>query len=228
MQPAILMRGHLITFEGGEGAGKSTQVAALAKRLSGMGIATVATREPGGSPGAEIIRKILLSGAAKTLGPDGEAVLFAAARADHIEALLKPALAAGKWIICDRYINSTRVYQGAVGKVGDAFIKGLEKLTVGDVLPELTFILDVPANVGLARAHERRGNGSTDRFESQDLGFHEALNAAFRDIAKNEPERCVLIDSNRPADVVAADIWRIVRKRLSPENAPLTFEELVR
>src|SRR5262249_383877 len=125
------MMGKFITFEGGEGTGKSTQARLLAKKLSGIGIGVLVTREPGGSPGAEIIRQILLSGAAERLGPDGEALLFAAARADHLDIVIKPALRSGKWVICDRFLDSTRVYQGIVGKVGLPFIKGLEKLTVG-------------------------------------------------------------------------------------------------
>jgi len=222
------MRGSFITFEGGEGAGKSTQAAALAKKLATMGIAAVLTREPGGSPGAEIIRHVVLSGAAKPLGADAEAMLFAAARADHLDTLIGPALARGKWVVCDRFIDSTRVYQGVLGKVDRTFIKGLEKLIVGDALPDVTFVLDLPAEIGLARARERRGEGTPDRFEGEGLAFHEALNAAFRDIARCEPQRCVLIDANRPKDKIAADIWRQVRKRLHPETAPMTLEEIAR
>ena len=154
------MAGKFITFEGGEGTGKSTQAPLLAKRLSGIGIGVLLTREPGSSPGAEIIRHVLLSGAAKRLGPNAEALLFAAARADHLDTVIKPALRSGKWVVCDRFIDSTRAYQGIVGNVGLPFIKGLEKLTVGDSKPDLTFILDLPAEVGLARAHARRGDHS--------------------------------------------------------------------
>jgi len=220
------MRGSFITFEGGEGAGKSTQAATLAKKLATMGIGIVVTREPGGSPGAEIIRHVLLSGAAKPLGAEVETILFAAARADHLETLIKPSLAASKWVICDRFLDSTRVYQGVLGHVDRPFIKGLEKVTVGDTLPDLTFILDVPAETGLARARARRGQGVPDRFESEDITCHETLNAAFRDIARDEPQRCVLINAARPKDKIAAEIWRQVRKRLHPETAPMTLEEI--
>src|SRR5262249_41782226 len=149
------MAGKFITFEGGEGTGKSTQARLLAKKLSGTGVGVLLTREPGGSPGAEIIRQVLLSGAAKRLGPDAEALLFAAARAGHLDTVIKAALRSGKWVICDRFLDSTRVYQGVVGKVGLPFIKGLEKLTVGNSKPGLTFILDLPAELGLARARSR-------------------------------------------------------------------------
>src|ERR1700686_3179985 len=138
------MRGRFITFEGGEGTGKSTQAALLAQRLRSMGIGIVLTREPGGSPGAEIIRHVLLSGAAKSLGPDAEAILFAAAREDHVRCTIEPALAAGKWVVCDRFADSTRVYQGALGQVDRRLIKGLERVSIGALLPDLTLILDLP------------------------------------------------------------------------------------
>ena len=222
------MRGRFITFEGGEGAGKSTQAAALANRLAGFGIGVVLTREPGGSPGAEIIRHVVLSGAARPLGAEAEALLFAAARADHLNTVIKPALARRKWVVCDRFVDSTRVYQGVLGKVSPSFLKGLERLTVGDALPDLTFILDVPANIGLGRAANRRGDDAPDRFESEDIAYHQALNAAFREIADKEPQRCVLIDASRPEDKIAAEVWRHVGTRLHPETAPMSFEEFVR
>src|SRR5512141_1605544 len=172
------MRGRFITFEGGEGSGKSTHAKRLAEKLRSLGLEVVLTREPGGSPGAEIIRHILLSGLTKPLGPETEAILFAAARDDHVRATIRPALAAGKWVICDRFIDSTRVYQGVLGKVDAKLIRGLERVTVGAVMPDLTFLLDVPANVGLARAKTRRGAGSADRFEAESVEYHEALREA--------------------------------------------------
>jgi dTMP kinase len=219
------MAGKFITFEGGEGAGKSTQAALLAKRLSIAGIGVVQTREPGGSPGAEIIRHILLSGATRRFGAGLEALLFAAARADHLDTLIIPALQAGKWVICDRFIDSTRVYQGIVGKVELPFIRGLERLTVGNFRPDLTFILDLPAETGLARAHARRGDDAPDRFETEDLAYHQALNAGFRTIAAEKKKRCVLIDASRPAEQVADEIWRVVFRRLDPATASSTLEE---
>ena len=201
------MRGHFITFEGGEGSGKSTHAAALAERLKPFGIDVVLTREPGGSPGAEIIRHILLSGIAKPLGAETEAILFAAARDDHVRATIRPALAAGKWVICDRFIDSTRVYQGALGKVDAKLIRSLERVTVGAAMPDLTFILDVPAKVGLARAKRRRGTDATDRFEAEALEFHEACARPIRRSPTQEPKRCVVIDGRAPRDIVSERIW---------------------
>ena len=216
------MRGSFITFEGGEGSGKSTHARLLADRLNQIGLEVVLTREPGGSPGAEIIRHILLSGLAKPLGPETETILFAAARDDHVRNTIAPALAQGKWVVCDRFYDSTRVYQGVAGKVDLRLIRGLERVTVGDAVPDLTFILDVPANLGLARASRRRGKEeSVDRFESENLQFHEALRAAYKLLAKVEPKRCILIDGRNARDVVAEDIWKIVVKRLRPELARL-------
>jgi dTMP kinase len=222
------MRGRFITFEGGEGVGKSTQAAALARNLSAFGVATVLTREPGGSPGAELIRNVLLSGIAKSLGAEAEAMLFAAARSDHLDTVIRPKLALGKWVVCDRFVDSTRIYQGALGNVSRGLLRAMERAVVGDDMPELTFILDLPAEIGLERARARRGAAAADRFENEDISYHEALNAAFRDLAKEEPKRCLLIDSNRTADKIEADIWRHVRTRLHPETAPLSLEEVGR
>src|SRR5580658_1572590 len=138
------MRGKFITFEGGEGTGKSTQAAMLAHRLQSLGLGVLLTREPGGSPGAEVIRHVLLSGAAKPLGADAEAMLFAAAREDHVRCTIEPGLAAGKWVICDRFVDSTRVYQGALGQVDRRLIKGLERVSIGDLMPNLFIIRDAP------------------------------------------------------------------------------------
>ena len=211
------MRGRFITFEGGEGSGKSTHAALLAKHLEHLDIGVVLTREPGGSAGAEIIRHILLSGIAKPLGAETEAILFAAARDDHVRKTIRPALLAGKWVICDRFIDSTRVYQGALGKVDAALIRSLERVTVGAAMPDLTFLLDVPANVGLARAKRRRGGSSTDRFEAESVEFHEALRRAYLALAESEPKRCVVIDGRAPRDIVAKRIWDTVDARLQPK-----------
>lgn len=219
------MRGKFITLEGGEGTGKSTQAQALAARLRALGIAVTVTREPGGSPGAEVIRHVLLSGAAKPLGADAEAILFAAAREDHIAHTIKPALDRGHWVVCDRFADSTRVYQGVLGHVDRRLINRLEKITVGDNRPDLTLILDAPAETGLARAHARRGNGAIDRFESEDLAFHNRLREAYHQLAISEPERCVLIDATEPPDRVAERIWSVVTRKLDPATAPLAIEE---
>jgi dTMP kinase len=213
------LRGHFITFEGGEGSGKSTHAATLAQRLKSLGLDVVLTREPGGSTGAEIIRHILLSGIAKPLGAETEAILFAAARDDHVRNTIMPALESGQWVICDRFIDSTRVYQGALGNVDQRVIRGLERVTVGSAVPELTFILDVPARVGLARAGQRRGKKAADRFEAESMEFHERLRKAYRALATEEPARCIVIDGRASPDVVANRIWAIVQNRLKPEKA---------
>ncbi|HEY6254895.1 MAG TPA: dTMP kinase [Xanthobacteraceae bacterium] len=220
------MRGRFITFEGGEGTGKSTQAAALAQRLRAMGIGVVLTREPGGSPGAEIIRHVLLSGAAKALGPDAEAILFAAARDDHVVSTIEPALARGRWVVSDRFVDSTNVYQGALGHVNPLLLGGLRRVTIGTLKPDLTFILDVPAEVGLDRASQRRGEAGADRFEAESLDFHERLREAYLHLAASEPDRCVLIDARDAQAAVTTRIWDTVAKRLDPATAPVTFEDV--
>jgi len=210
------MRGKFITFEGGEGTGKSTQAALLALRLSSLGISVQVTREPGGSPGAEAIRYVLLSGAAKPLGPEAEAMLFAAARDDHVQQTILPALAAGKWVICDRFADSTRVYQGVVGAVDRRLIKALERVTIGVLQPDLTLVLDVPVEVGLMRASGRRRRASPDRFEAENIEFHQKLRAAYLALAASEKERCVVIDAKAPKQSVAKQIWEVVNVRLKP------------
>ncbi len=208
------MRGKFITFEGGEGSGKSTHASMLAERLKALDIDCVLTREPGGSAGAEIVRHIILSGIAKPLGAETETILFAAARDDHVRMTIEPALAAGQWVISDRFIDSTRVYQGALGKVDMKLIRGLERVTVGATMPDLTFVLDVPTNVGLARAKSRRGGGAADRFESESTEYHDDLRRGFLVLAEREPERIVVIDGRALRDVVAEKIWQAVENRL--------------
>ena len=219
-------RGKFITFEGGEGTGKSTQAATLARRLESLGLGVLLTREPGGSTGAEIIRHVLLSGAAKPLGAEVEAMLFAAAREDHIRCTIRPALAAGKWVICDRFADSTRVYQGTLGKVDERFLNALDRVSIGRLGPDLTIVLDVPVALGLERAAERRGNGSPDRFEAEDVNAHERLRAAYLALAASEPQRCVLIDASGVKEEVAKRVWQAVNTRLEPATAPLIFENL--
>jgi len=214
----VCMDGHFITFEGGEGSGKSTHAAMLAQRLKSLGLEVVLTREPGGSTGAEIIRHILLSGIAKPLGAETEAILFAAARDDHVRNTILPALQSGQWVISDRFIDSTRVYQGALGHVDQRLIRSLERVTVGPAFPELTFILDVPAQIGLARATRRRGQDIVDRFESESVEFHEKLRQAYRALASEEPKRCIVIDGRAPRDVVSEKIWSVVQERLHPKR----------
>ena len=219
------MRGKFITFEGGEGTGKSTQAAMLALRLEALGLGVLLTREPGGSPGAEIIRHVLLSGAAKPLGPDAEAMLFAAAREDHVRCAIEPALGAGKWVVCDRFADSTRVYQGTLGAVDLRLIKGLERVSIGDLVPDLTLILDTPVEVTMERVALRRGDAKADRFEAEGMQFHQKLREAFLAVAADEPRRCVVIDTNAPRKTVAKLIWDTVQSRLDPATAPYDFRE---
>lgn len=221
------MRGRFITFEGGEGTGKSTQAARLALRLESLGVSVLLTREPGGSPGGEIMRHVLLSGAAKPLGPEVEAMLFAAARNDHIRCKIEPALAGGKWVVCDRFADSTRVYQGTLGQIDERLIKALERVSIGDFYPDLTFVLDVPVAVALERAKSRRGDSAPDRFEAEEIEFHEKLRGAYLALAAAEPQRCVILDARAGKDAVAKRVWDTVNVRLDPAMVPLTYENLV-
>ena len=199
-------RGLFITFEGGEGAGKSTQIERLAKHLRARRLPVVTTREPGGSPGAEAVRHVLLSGAAEAFGPAMEAILFAAARSDHVEQLIKPAVASGKIVLCDRFVDSHRVYQGVTGDLDPKFMAALERTSVGDMFPDLTIILDIEPREGLRRAAERRGSETADRFEKESLAIHNRRRKAFLSIAKSEPDRCVVVDAGREADEIATEI----------------------
>jgi dTMP kinase len=164
------------------------------------------------------MRVLLLNGVAKPLGPTAETMLFAAARDDHVHSTIEPALSRGAWVISDRFMDSTRIYQGALGNVDPRLIRALERVTIGEVVPDLTFILDVPVEVGMARIKGR--GGERDRFESEDLEFHIQLREAFRDAAEREPKRCVLIDASQNADLVAVRIWMSVVERLLKGRAP--------
>ena len=214
MRHETVETGRLITFEGGEGAGKSTQVCILVDRLLRAGRRAIATREPGGSPAAEDIRETLLSGKVKQFGPFAEALLFSIARQDHIDTVISDALARGQWVVCDRFLDSTRAYQGATGGVPAPVISALERLTLHGIMPNLTIVLDIPVEEGLARMARRRG--APDRFESQDIAQHERIRKAFLTIAEEEPGRCVVIDARKPEALVAEDVWEAVAERLSP------------
>lgn len=207
-----------ITLEGGEGTGKSTQARLLAERLEAAGLECVITREPGGSPFAERIRDLLLGGDLPARAPVSEALLFLAARADHLAHVIAPALAAGRAVICDRFSDSTLVYQGIAGRVPLTTLTELDRLIVGDLKPDLTLIVDLPPEIGLARASARRAAGAgVDPFEQRALPFHETLRTGFRTIAENHPDRCVLIDGAGSIDEVAARVWSAVRQRLATE-----------
>ena len=215
-QAPRLSPGRLVTFEGGEGGGKTTQIMRLAEKLAAAGIMAITTREPGGTPTAEAVRRFLLSGAAKSLGAEGEAVLFAAARADHIDSLIRPALKRGEWVLCDRFTDSTRAYQGAAG-VDEALLDALERITVWPTTPDVTIILDIPVEIGMIRANRRAANAGAlpDRFESDSMDEQRHRREVFLDIARREPKRCVVVDASRPESEVAIAIWREISTRLN-------------
>ena len=223
--PTSLNGGLFITFEGGEGAGKSTQILRLADRLRGQGHDVLVTREPGGSPGAEAVRHVLLSGAAEPLGPRMEALLFAAARSDHVEQVIRPAVERGSIVLCDRFLDSTRVYQGVTGDLDPAFVAALERIVVNGMTPDLTLILDLDPVEGLRRAGERRGvDAAADRFEKETIAIHERRREAFLDIAMREPDRCVLIDAGGRVDDVAARIQAAVDRLISDREGKAAAE----
>jgi dTMP kinase len=207
-----MARGKFITFEGGEGTGKSTQARLLAERLRARGLAVVLTREPGGAPGAEAIRKLLVEGDPGRWDATTEALLHYAARRAHLTQTVWPALKRGEWVVSDRFADSTMAYQGIAMGLGREAIEALHALAVGDFAPDLTLVLDIPVDVGLARAGAR--GGAEDRYERMGAAFHQTLRAAFRDIAEAEPERCVLIDVQADIDAVAARVWEMVAAAL--------------
>ncbi|WP_372786086.1 dTMP kinase [Phenylobacterium sp.] len=208
MQP-----GQFITLEGGEGAGKSTQLVRLVTRLRDGGREVVATREPGGSPGGEAIRELVLKGNADRWSPVTETLLMYAARRDHIERVIRPALERGAWVVCDRFSDSTRAYQGAAGGADPALIAALETFILEDTRPDMTLIFDLPVEVGLERAHARAG--AEMRFESKGQAFHERLREGFLAIARAEPERCAVIDATGSLDEVEEAVWAAVWGRIS-------------
>ncbi len=211
--------GLFVSFEGGEGAGKSTQIRRLAERLRERGHEVLVTREPGGSPGAEAVRHVLLSGAAEMFGTRMEAILFAAARNDHVEDVIRPALSRGTIVLCDRFMDSSRVYQGVTGNLEPDYIEALQRVAVNGVVPHCTLMLDIPAEVGLERARKRASAVTApDRFEKEEMQTHEKRREAFLDIAAREPERCHVIDAQRSEDEIAAEIAEIVDKRLGAAN----------
>lgn len=203
-----MTRGRFITFEGGEGSGKSTQVGLLAERLRGTGIETVITREPGGTPLGESIRTLVLESAPE---PVTELLLFAAARAEHVAKVIRPALDHGTWVVSDRFVDSTRVYQGRLAGVPQDLISAIEARSVAPTCPDLTIVLDLPAEESRKRTEAR---GALSRFDAEHAEYHERLREAFRAIARAEPARCLVIDGNRAPDEIAADVWRAVESRL--------------
>ena len=226
MTSSFPTRGRLITFEGGEGVGKSTQIAFLSAYLRSLHLEVVVTREPGGTSKAEIIRRALLSGAFKSFGPLAETALFAAARIDHIEKLIAPALCKGAWVLCDRFMDSSRAYQGANGGVDPESMRWIEAASVGEILPDLTLILDLDPAEGLLRAQQRRQSDETpDRFEAEALSFHLALRRAFYDIAVTHPQRCRMIDAAAPVEDVAQMIKSCINERFFNSGTKISNRE---
>lgn len=202
--------GLFVTFEGGEGAGKSTQIRRLADQLRRRGHDVLMTREPGGSPGAEAVRHVLLSGAAEEFGVRMEAILFAAARNDHVEEVIRPALESGAIVLCDRFIDSSRVYQGVTGNLEPDFIEALQRVAIDGVVPDCTLILDLPAEVGLKRARKRGAENAPDRFEREEIETHEKRREAYLEIAEAEPGRCHVVNAERSEDEIAGEILAII------------------
>ncbi len=209
--------GRLITFEGGEGVGKSTQVKALGARLNAQGLEVIITREPGGCPGAEAIRELLVTGDVGRWAPASEALLHFAARYEHVENVIKPALAKGQWVICDRFTDSTMAYQGYGMGLGRDKILALQQLVLESFSPDMTIILDMPVSKGLARAAGRNnvsGAVREDRYEKMNMAFHARLRDAFLDIAHREPKRCLVVNAEDNIDEISAIIWSAVDERL--------------
>ncbi len=207
-----MKRGKFITFEGGEAAGKSTQAKRLAERLQQLRISVIVTREPGGTPVGEDVRDLILKD--RPTDPVTELLLFAAARAEHVTSVIRPALDDGVWVISDRFIDSTRVYQGKLYGLERAFIEELERFTVAPDYPDLTLILDLPASAGIERAERR---GTLSRYDAERIETHEALRKGFLEIATEEPERCVLIDGHLPVESVETAVWQAVTAHLLAE-----------
>jgi dTMP kinase len=214
---------RFITFEGGEGVGKSTQVKRLLVRLNRMDIEAVRTREPGGTPKAEAVRAFILQGRSESWGAGAEAVLFAAARYDHVSSLIAPSLDSGKWVISDRFHDSTRAYQGLTGGVDDKLIRGLETLALDGHQPDITFILDMDPATAFARVNNReleKALATTgDRFEKEDLEWHRRLRQSFLAIAKANPERCVVLPAGQSEDALEQEIWDTLIRRFSELEA---------
>jgi len=207
-----MSRGCFITFEGGEGTGKSTQIALLVKKLKTTGLQVVETREPGGSKGAEKIRQLLVTGNPQSWSPLAEALLISAARDDHLRRVIAPAIEDGKFVVCDRYIDSTSAYQGVGGSVNRELLKALETHVVGTYIPDLTLIFDLDPKIGLDRA-KARAQGSEDRFEAKGLAYHQKIRQAFIDIAQKYPERCVIVDASHGVNDIEERVWQIISDR---------------
>lgn len=206
------MRGSFITFEGGEGSGKSTQVKLLCDTLTAKNVVHIATREPGGTESAERIRDLVVNGATDAWQPATETLLFYAARLEHVHRLIKPSLEEGRHVICDRFSDSTLVYQGIGKDLSEYYVQMLHKLTLGNFAPDLTFILDISPQEGLRRAQER--NHKEKRFEDMPMDFHRRIRAGFLAIAAREPRRCVVLDAGQDPKTLHTRIVNVVSQRL--------------
>lgn len=205
-----MSRGRFITIEGGEGTGKTTQAALLTEALRARRVVVVPTREPGGAPGAEEIRDLLVNGDVGRWDTMSEALLHFAARREHLRRTVLPALERGEWVVCDRFADTTMAYQGYGQGLGPGIVARLYRMVVGDFVPDLTVVLDLPVAAGLSRARER---GGPDRYERMDEGFHERLRQGYLTIARREPGRCAVIDASPPAAEVHAVVLAVVQER---------------
>ena len=212
MAVADTSQGRFITLEGGEGAGKSTQITRLAARLRAKGISIEETREPGGTEGADAVRSLIVEGAGDRWDAVSEGLLLYAARRDHVERRIKPALAGGSWVLCDRFSDSTMAYQGYAHGLGKKWVSDLDKLTLQGFRPDFTIVLDLPIEIGLKRAAAR---GGPDRFEKLGTEFHEALREGFLEIARSEPDRVAVIDADAPADDIEVAVFAAVAAKFS-------------
>jgi dTMP kinase len=211
---AATRRGLLITFEGGEGGGKSTQIAALKTRLEAAGHDVIQTREPGGTPLGEFVRNLLQHDAAgQDMSPEAELLLFAASRAQHVRELIAPAIATGKIVLCDRFLDSTTVYQGVARAIDSQQVEAINQFAVGETQPELTILIDLPPEIGLARVHAR-SDGKLDRIEQEAIEFFQAVRQGYLDLSATNPKRFVVLDGSRSIETMSEEIWETVSTRI--------------
>jgi dTMP kinase len=210
------MTGLFITFEGGEGCGKSTQIAALKARLEAMGKTVVQTREPGGTALGESVRNLLqYDDAGQGMSPEAELLLFAASRAQHVRELIVPAIAEGQIVLCDRFLDSTTVYQGVARAIDSKKVDTINQFAIGDTNPDLTILIDLPPEIGLARVHAR-SDGQLDRMEKEAIGFFQAVRQGYLDLAKSEPKRFLVLDGSQSVEELEAQIWQKVEATFLP------------
>lgn len=210
------MTGLFITFEGGEGCGKSTQIAALKARLEAMGKTVVQTREPGGTPLGESVRNLLqYDDAGQGMSPEAELLLFAASRAQHVRELIAPAIAEGQIVLCDRFLDSTTVYQGVARAIDSKKVDTINQFAIGDTKPNLTILIDLPPEIGLARVHAR-SDGQLDRMEKEAIEFFQAVRQGYLDLAKSEPKRFLVLDGSQSVEELETQIWQKVEATLLP------------